>query len=105
MSYSNTILVKVKFHGYFFAYITNLYSNTTLVKVKFKEYIWIIHLLYIQIQHLLKLNSVLYSTIKLTSIQMQHLLKLNPFLFWCSKLSSPIQIQHLLKLNYAKIYR
>ena len=56
----------------------HVYSNTTLVKVKLSlieiGYIPI----FIQIQHLLKLNSCLFQWIeRQCAIQIQHLLKLN----------------------------
>ena len=57
----------------------------------------------IQIQHLLKLNSSVLSSLGLTSvIQIQHLLKLNNELQGQNRSNRRIQIQHLLKLNISK---
>ena len=54
----------------------------------------------IQIQHLLKLNIIIFvRKYELKVIQIQHLLKLNVQLTLLLQMSEKIQIQHLLKLN------
>ena len=75
-------------------------SNTTFVKVKSSHFKFFNNFIFIQIQHLLKLN--IYNTFSFTqtsSIQIQHLLKLNNNEVERSKKYDVIQIQHLLKLN------
>ena len=54
------------------------HSNTTLVKVKYKMAFGLLILVFIQIQHLLKLNRLkIIENLFSNSIQIQHLLKLN----------------------------
>ena len=78
------------------------HSNTTLVKVKLIQKIEDLSIfIYIQIQHLLKLNlqakveagqTLEYSNTTLVKVKCKALTK--------SLMRSVIQIQHLLKLNY-----
>ena len=75
---SNTTLVKVKSYVVYERNKEDYNSNTTLVKVKWNTIDAIRNKLEIQIQLLLKLNSVeLFSTIFNQIIQIQLLLKLN----------------------------
>ena len=80
-------------------------SNTTLVKVKLKATVFQLDHIFIQIQHLLKLNP--YKLIKISiifKIQIQHLLKLNNVQVTSGEVHVCIQIQHLLKLNFKVIF-
>ena len=75
-------------------------SNTTLVKVKSNSTPRKRKDFFIQIQHLLKLNSLQKFPLgSVYLIQIQHLLKLNKISFSIAVKRGRIQIQHLLKLN------
>ena len=56
--YSNTTFVKVKLDSRFDSWYWMTNSNTTFVKVKWNKYMENKNGNYIQIQHLLKLNSM-----------------------------------------------
>ena len=82
MCNSNTTFVKVKWNLKQGDIAQNANSNTTFVKVKCKSTTIIDITYYIQIQHLLKLNSLQKFPLgSVYLIQIQHLLKLNLYLW------------------------